>query len=80
MAIPTLTPVSQVSAVVLPRTGLASDVALQTPIGVYDNTTEVLEYHLDGLGGVIDISFSKKINRIGHKKNSPSKRIFAELN
>ena len=40
MAIPTLTPVSQVSAVILPRTGSASDVALQTPIGVYDTSTD----------------------------------------
>ena len=40
MAIPTLTPASEVSAVALPRTGSASDVTLQTPIGVYDTSTD----------------------------------------
>ena len=66
MAIPTLTPVSQVSAVVLPRTGSASDVALQTPIGVYDNTTDFLSgaadqvaYTYQKLGGdILDIELT----------------------
>lgn len=66
MAIPTLTPVSQVSAVILPRTGSASDVSLQTPIGVYDTSTEFLtgaadqiNYTYQKLGGdVLDIELT----------------------
>jgi len=66
MAIPTLTPVSQVSAVILPRTGSASDVSLQTPIGVYDTSTDFLSgaadqinYTYQKLGGdVLDIELT----------------------
>ena len=66
MAIPTLTPVSQVSAVILPRTGSASDVALQTPIGVYDTSTDFLSgasdqinYTYQKLGGdILDIELT----------------------
>jgi len=66
MAIPTLTPVSQVSAVVLPRSGSASDVAIQTPIGVYDSSTEFLSgaadqinYTYQKLGGdILDIELT----------------------
>ena len=60
MAIPTLTPDSQVSAIVLPRSGSASDVSLQTPIGVYDAHTDFLSgaadqinYTYQKLGGDI---------------------------
>ena len=66
MAIPTLSPASEVSAIVLPRTGSASDVALQTPIGVYDNTTDFLSgaadqvaYTYQKLGGdILDIELT----------------------
>jgi len=66
MAIPTLTPVSQVSAVVLPRTGTPSDVAAQTPIGVYDTSTDFLSgasdqinYTYQKLGGdILDIELT----------------------
>ena len=66
MAIPTLTPASQVSAVILPRTGSASDVSLQTPIGVYDASTDFLSgaadqinYTYQKLGGdVLDIELT----------------------
>jgi hypothetical protein len=66
MAIPTLSPASEVSAIVLPRTGSASDVALQTPIGVYDNTTDFLSgaadqvaYTYQKLGGdILDLELT----------------------
>jgi len=66
MAIPTLTPASQVSAVILPRTGSASDVSLQTPIGVYNASTDFLSgaadqinYTYQKLGGdVLDIELT----------------------
>ena len=66
MAIPTLTPVSQVSAIVLPRSGSASDVSLQTPIGVYDTSTDFLSgasdqinYTYQKLGGdILDIELT----------------------
>ena len=66
MAIPTLTPDSQVSAIVLPRSGSASDVSLQTPIGVYDTHTDFLSgaadqinYTYQKLGGdVLDIELT----------------------
>jgi len=66
MAIPTLSPASEVSAIVLPRTGSASDVTLQTPIGVYDNTTDFLSgaadqvaYTYQKLGGdILDIELT----------------------
>ena len=57
MAIPTLTPVSQVSAVVLPRTGTPSDVAAQTPIGVYDTSTDFLS----GASDQINYTYQKQI-------------------
>ena len=66
MAIPTLTPASQVSAVILPRTGSADDVTLQTPVGVYDTSTDFLSgaadqinYTYQKLGGdVLDIELT----------------------
>ena len=66
MAIPTLTPDSQVSAIVLPRSGSASDVSLQTPIGVYDAHTDFLSgaadqinYTYQKLGGdILDIELT----------------------
>jgi len=66
MAIPTLTPASQVSAVILPRTGSADDVSLQTPVGVYDTSTDFLSgaadqinYTYQKLGGdVLDIELT----------------------
>ena len=66
MAIPTLTPDSQVSAIVLPRSGSASDVSLQTPIGVYDTHTDFLSgaadqinYTYQKLGGdILDIELT----------------------
>lgn len=42
MSTPTLTPVSQVSAIVLPATGTASDVASGLPLGVYSSNTDFL--------------------------------------
>tara|TARA_R100000152_G_C6756759_1_gene180538 strand:+ start:34 stop:1332 length:1299 start_codon:yes stop_codon:yes gene_type:complete len=66
MAIPTLSPSSEVSAVTLPRTGTPSDVSLQTPIGVYDASTDFLSgaadqinYTYQKLGGdVLDIELT----------------------
>ena len=72
MAIPTLTPDSQVSAIVLPRSGSASDVSLQTPIGVYDTHTDFLSgaadqinYTYQKLGGdILDIELTTVSNRL----------------
>jgi hypothetical protein len=66
MAIPTLTPVSQVSAIVLPRTGSTSNVAENTPIGVYDTSADFLSgaadqvaYTYQKLGGdILDIELT----------------------
>ena len=66
MAIPTLTPASEVSAVILPRTGSAASVASQTPIGVYDSTIDFLSgasdqvnYTYQKLGGdILDIELT----------------------
>ena len=66
MAIPTLTPASEVSAVILPRTGSAASVASQTPIGVYDSTVDFLSgaadqvnYTYQKLGGdILDIELT----------------------
>ncbi|HAI37329.1 MAG TPA: hypothetical protein DCM40_03910 [Maribacter sp.] len=66
MAIPTLTPASEVSAIVLPRTGSASTVASQTPIGVYDTSQDFLSgaadqvnYTYQKLGGdILDIELT----------------------
>jgi hypothetical protein len=66
MAIPTLTPVSQVSALVLPRTGSTSNVAENTPIGVYDTSADFLSgaadqvaYTYQKLGGdILDIELT----------------------
>jgi len=66
MAIPTLTPASQISAVVLPRTGSPASVANQTPIGVYDHAQDFLSgaadqvnYTYQKLGGdILDIELT----------------------
>lgn len=63
MAIPTLTPASTVSAIVLPATGSTTSVATNTPIGVYDSSTDFLSgaadqvaYTYQKLGGdILDI-------------------------
>ena len=42
MALPTLTPTSQTSAIILPVTGTTTDVADACPMGVYNSSTEFL--------------------------------------
>jgi hypothetical protein len=66
MAVPTLTPKSQTSAVILPVTGAASDVAAVVPLGIYTSSVEFLSgaaaqvaYTHKKLGGdVLDIELS----------------------
>ena len=62
MAIPTLTPTSQTSAIILPSTGTAGDVAAACPIGVYtgneflSGAAKQVDYTYKKLGGnVLDI-------------------------
>ena len=62
MAIPTLTPTSQTSAIILPSTGTAGDVAAACPIGVYtgddflSGAAKQVDYTYRKLGGdVLDI-------------------------
>ena len=54
MAIPTLTPASQISAVVLPRTGSPASVANQTPIGVYDHAQDFLSGAADQVNYILN--------------------------
>ena len=66
MAVPTLTPASQMSKVILPVTGVTGDVSSSLAIGVYGGTEEFLsgaaaqvEYTFRKLGGeVLDIELS----------------------
>jgi len=66
MAIPTLTPGSTVSAIVLPSTGSAASVAANCPIGVYTGSTDFLSgasdqvaYTYQKLGGdILDIELT----------------------
>jgi hypothetical protein len=66
MAIPTLTPASTVSAIVLPATGSAASVASKCPIGVYNSSTDFLSgasdqvaYTYQKLGGdILDIELT----------------------
>ena len=66
MAIPTLTPASTVSAIVLPATGLTTFVAANCPIGVYAASTDFLSgasdqvaYTYQKLGGdILDIELT----------------------
>jgi hypothetical protein len=62
MAIPTLTPTSQTSAIILPSTGTTGDVAAACPIGVYSGAdflsgaAKQVDYTYKKLGGdVLDI-------------------------
>ena len=54
MAIPTLTPTSQTSAIILPSTGTVDDVAAACPIGVYTG-----EDFLSGAAKQVDYTFRK---------------------
>ena len=66
MAIPTLTPASEVSAIVLPATGSTSFVASKCPIGVYTSSVDFLSgasdqvaYTYQKLGGdILDIELT----------------------
>ena len=66
MAIPTLTPASEVSAIVLPATGSTSFVASKCPIGVYTASVDFLSgasdqvaYTYQKLGGdILDIELT----------------------
>ena len=66
MAIPTLTPVSTVSAIILPATGSTSFVASKCPIGVYTASADFLSgasdqvaYTFQKLGGdILDIELT----------------------
>lgn len=68
MAIPTLTPASTKSAIVLPETGSTDTVAASLPLGVYSSSTEFLsgaasqvDYTYRKLGGdVLDIELTEK--------------------
>ena len=69
MALPTLTPTSQTSVIILPATGDADDVASACPIGVYNSSNDFLSgaaaqvaYTYKKLGGdVLDIEL-KAVN------------------
>ena len=54
MSLPTLTPTSTTSAIILPETGSTSDVAAALPLGVYSGSTEFLE------GAAAQVSFVYK--------------------
>ena len=66
MAIPTLTPKSQVSAIVLPATGTAGSVAAQCPFGMFTGSAEFLSgaaeqvaYTFKKLGGdILDLEIT----------------------
>ena len=63
MAIPTLTPVSTVSAIILPATGSTSFVASKCPIGVYTDflsgASDQVAYTFQKLGGdILDIELT----------------------
>ena len=54
MSLPTLTPTSQTSAIILPITGNTDNVAAATPLGVYDSSTEFLS------GAAAQVAFTYK--------------------
>ncbi len=54
MALPTLTPKSQTSAIILPITGTTGDVTASCPIGVYNSSTEFIS------GAVAQVAFTYK--------------------
>jgi len=54
MSLPTLTPTSQTSAIILPVTGNTLKVAAATPLGVYDSSTEFLS------GAAAQVAFTYK--------------------
>ena len=54
MSLPTLTPTSQTSAIILPITGNTDNVAAATPLGVYDSSTEFLA------GAAAQVAFTYK--------------------
>ena len=54
MSLPTLTPTSQTSAVILPITGTIANVASALPMGVYAGSTEFLS------GAVAQVAFTYK--------------------
>ena len=66
MSVPTLTPSSQTSAIVLPATGTANDVATAVPFGMYTGSVDFLTgaatqvaYTYKKLGGdVLDIELT----------------------
>ncbi len=59
MALPTLTPTSQTSAIILPVTGTHSNVTGACPIGVYNDSTEFVT------GAVAQVAFTYKKTRRG---------------
>tara|TARA_Y100000592_G_C5464184_1_gene315745 strand:- start:800 stop:2035 length:1236 start_codon:yes stop_codon:yes gene_type:complete len=54
MSLPTLTPTSQTSAIILPITGAEADVAAACPIGVYNSSTQFLS------GAAAQVAFTYK--------------------
>ena len=54
MALPTLTPASQTSAIILPITGTTGDVTASCPIGVYNSSTEFIS------GAAAQVAFTYK--------------------
>ena len=54
MALPTLTPTSQTSAIILPSTGSEADVAAACPIGVYNSSDQFLS------GAAAQVAFTYK--------------------
>ena len=76
MAIPKLSPVSQTSAVVLPRTGSTTDVPSGCPLGIYTGSLDFLSgaadqvaYTYQKLGGdVLDIEIKDQFKRIENEE------------
>ncbi len=54
MALPTLTPTSTTSAIILPETGSTGDVAAALPIGVYSSSTQFIS------GAAAQVAFTYK--------------------
>ena len=54
MSLPTLTPTSETSAIILPITGSPADVAAACPIGAYNDSTEFLS------GAAAQVAFTYK--------------------
>jgi hypothetical protein len=58
MSLPTLTPTSQTSAIILPVTGTIANVADACPMGVYTNSSEFLS------GAVQQVKYTyKRLNQ-----------------